>query len=411
MNALTLPNFAALNRGMKYRRFGRTNLDLSVFSMGGMRLPRGWQAGLKPDELTPAERDTICSTVARGFELGMNHVETARGYRNSEQWLRFALEPFDREDYFLQTKVAPHADPAVFEEQLEKSFQDLQADYLDLFGFHGINDQGNLDDVLRPGGCLEVVRRWQQARRIRYVGFSTHGACPVIEAAIRTGEFDYVNLHWYLINQTNWPAIEAATEEDMGVFIISPTDKGGQLFKPPQKLVELCAPLHPIELNDLFCLRRPEVHTLSLGASCPSDYDKHIAALEYYDRIEATIAPIETRIHEAMQAALGADWWPSYVRGLPWYTEVPGEVNLLYILRLWSLAKGMDMVDYGKYRYGMIEGGTGGNWMGGQPAVDFDEAAILQLLSEHPNRDRIMTALHEAHALLAGEKKQRLSSD
>ncbi len=396
---------------MEYRRFGRTNLDLSVFSFGGMRLPRGWSGDLKPEDLTAAERETICSTLARSFELGINHVETARGYGNSEQWLRFALEPFDRDDYYLQTKVGPTEDPAQFEQNLEKSVEQLQADYLDLFAFHGINESKNLDWVLRPGGCMEVVRRWQKEGRIRHVGFSTHGACAAIEEAIRTGEFDYVNLHWYFINQTNWPAIEAATEQDMGVFIISPTDKGGQLFKPPQKLVELCAPLHPIEFNDLFCLRRPEVHTLSLGASCPSDYDEHIAALEYYDQIEATIAPIETRIHEAMQAALGADWWPSYVQGLPWYTEVPGEVNLLYILRLWSLVKGMDMVDYGKYRYGMIEGGDGGNWMGGKPAVDFDEAAMVKLLKGHPNCDRILPALHEAHALLAGEKKKRLSSD
>jgi len=40
--------------------------------------------------------------------------------------------------------------------------------------------------------------------------------------------------------------IEAAKRQDMGVFIISPTDKGGQLFKPPKKLADACAPLSPM---------------------------------------------------------------------------------------------------------------------------------------------------------------------
>jgi len=396
---------------MKYRRFGRTGLDLSVFSFGGMRLPRGWDKNITPQDLSAADRDAICATLDRSFELGINHVETASGYVNSEQWLGFALEKHARDSYYLQTKVAPKADPAAFEQELENSMRLLCCDYLDLFSFHGINEQQELDWTLGPGGCMEVVRRWQKEGRIRHVGFSTHGACAVIEKAIRTGEFDYVNLHWYFINQTNWPAIKAATVQDMGVFIISPTDKGGQLFKAPQKLVDLCAPLHPIMFNDLFCLRCPEVHTLSLGAARPMDYDAHIEALEYYDRIDATIAPIEARFHEMMQAALGDDWWPTYAEGLPWYTEVPGELNLPYILRLWSLAKGMDMIDYGKYRYGMIESGDGGNWMGGTSAVDFDEAAIAELVAAHPNRDRILPALHEAHAMLHGEKQERLSTD
>lgn len=207
-----------------------------------MRLPRGWDPNLTPDDLTSDEHDTICATLNRSFELGINHVETARGYMNSERWLGFALREHARDKYILQTKVDPKENPKDFEHALEQSLQELETDYLDLFGFHGINDSADLERVIRKGGCLEVVRRWQKDGRIRHVGFSTHGACQAIIDAIDTGEFDYVNLHWYFINQTNWPAIEAAAKQDMGVFIISPTDKGGQLFKPPAKLVETCAP-------------------------------------------------------------------------------------------------------------------------------------------------------------------------
>ena len=65
----------------------------------------------------------------------------------------------------------------------------------------------------------------------------------------------------------------------MGVFIISPSDKGGQLYNPPAKLVDLCQPLSPMVFNDLFCLSHPQIHTLSLGAARPTDFDEHLKTL------------------------------------------------------------------------------------------------------------------------------------
>src|SRR5439155_1056670 len=81
-----------------------------------------------------------------------------------------------------------------------------------------------------------------------------------------------------------------------GVFIISPNDKGGKLYDPPQKLVDLCAPLSPMQFNDLYCLARPEVHTLSCGVSKPGDFDEHVRGLAHYDRIAETIGPIVQRL-------------------------------------------------------------------------------------------------------------------
>src|SRR6185369_17409654 len=95
---------------------------------------------------------------------------------------------------------------------------------------------------------------------------------------------------------------------DMGVFIISPNDKGGKLYEPPPKVVALCRPLTPMQFNDLYCLARREVHTLSCGAARPTDFDEHVAALNHYDRIAETIAPIEARLRAEMERTLGRDW-------------------------------------------------------------------------------------------------------
>ena len=37
------------------------------------------------------------------------------------------------------------------------------------------------------------------AQLCRHIGFSTHATTDIILATINTGEFDYVNLHWYFV--------------------------------------------------------------------------------------------------------------------------------------------------------------------------------------------------------------------
>ena len=103
--------------------------------------------------------------------------------------------------------------------------------------------------------------------------YHKHASTNIIRSAIESDEFEYVNLHWYFVNDLNWSCIESAAKRDMGVFIISPNDKGGKLYAPPAKLVDLCKPLSPMQFNSLYCLNRSQVHTLSCGAAKPSDFD------------------------------------------------------------------------------------------------------------------------------------------
>ena len=159
--------------------------------------------------------------------------------------------------------------------------------------------------------------------------------------------------------------------------------------------------------NDLFCLNHPQVHTLSLGAAKPSDFDEHLKVIPLLDRADATLTPILNQLEEAAIASLGEDWYCNWHVGLPDESKVPGNVNIQVILWLRNLLLAYDMEEYAIARYNLLE--NGGHWFAGAQAKNIAQLDFSQVLSESPFRDRIPAFLSEAHERIGGKAVKRLS--
>ena len=374
---------------MQYRRFGKTDLDLSVFSLGTMR------------SLIAA--DTFEKTVYAAIQNGINHLETARGYGQSEVLLGQVLKQLnetERSRLVVTTKIPPTPDSATMAAHIEESLKRLHVDTIDCLAVHGINTPQHLAWIRDPEGCMVALQTAQAAGKIRHLGFSTHGPQEVIVAAIKTRLFSFINLHYYFFFPHHAPVIALAQQADMGIFIISPADKGGQLYTPPDTLRQLCNPFEPLHLTYRWLLSDPRVTTLSIG---PANSEELASPLAICDRTDPLTDREETtlqRLQTAAQEALGADYCHQCYNCLP----CPEAINIPEVLRLRNLAIAYEMTSFGQYRYRMFE--NAGHWFPGSKANRCTDCG--DCLPRCPTHLPIPTLLRDTHQRLSGPERRRL---
>jgi len=141
-----------------------------------------------------------------------------------------------------------------------------------------------------------------------------------------------------------------------------------------------------------------DVHTLSLGAAAPADFDAHVEALARLDDAPRLLPPIVARLEAAYAEAVGADFARGWSQGLPEWTELPGKINVRRILWLHNLVRAYGLIHFAQERY--ISMSADNHWVPGARAVDFNDAEMTAALPDSPFKAEIPQLLRRAHETL-----------
>lgn len=224
---------------------------LSALGMGCMRLP------VVEGNDAVVDQAAVEEMVACAMERGVNYYDTAWGYHtgNSELAIGKALAAYPREQFYLADKF-PGYDLSnmskvreIFEAQLEK----CQVDHFDFYLFHNVCEM-NIDAYLDPKyGILEYLLEQKKNGRIRHLGFSAHGAMPVLkrflEAYGQHMEFCQLQLNYIdWIFQGGKEKVELLEQYHIPVWVMEPL-RGGRLARLSEKeaaVLQVLSPRRPI---------------------------------------------------------------------------------------------------------------------------------------------------------------------
>jgi len=286
---------------MEKRTLGRTGLEVSRLSLGGL-----FVSSIGTD-FKGARR-----AVRRAVELGVNYVDTAPGYSDSEQALGRVLPELDQ-TLILSTNLGGRPQP--FEPQsrdclrasIDESLRLLQRDHIDLLMVHEPDRPGQYDWWTNwqqvEGPVLDLLTDLREEGVISYIGA---GGTTAYEMAhlIRSGKFDVVltafnySLLW---REAEIEVLPAAREQGMGVVIGSPLQQGAlaecfheqvndpgvywlspsrrdQLKKLYELVDEVAMPLPEMALR--FVISNDDVHTVLMGPRSQAEVEQNAAAVE-----------------------------------------------------------------------------------------------------------------------------------
>jgi len=305
---------------MRTRKLGRTELQISEIGFGALEIGRPWGLPIAGDFVVPEERE-VHALLDRALELGINLIDTAPAYMQSEERLGKLLKN-RRKEFYLASKCGEHFDGTQSRydfsakgtlEFIETSLRRLHTDYLDLIQIHCGPDEV---ETVRGGETLQGMLRAKAAGKVRWIGVSCHESGAL--AALESGAYDVLQLPYSILNRTiaePWPEggdsiLSLAAQNNIGILIRESLEHGkltDKIRRKPAKddpvaarLGETLARLEsrgirtPLsQLAIQYVLRRPEVSSVLVGT-------RNARHLE--QAIEAAARPLGARALEEIEA-------------------------------------------------------------------------------------------------------------
>ena len=242
---------------MKYRRLGKTNLQVSAVGIGTWQLGNHWGKSFSQPEVN--------DIFAKGAELGINLVDTAEcyGHHVSEAFIGEALKN-TREHWIIATKFGHHRasdappethwQPESVLQQLEASLRALQTDYIDVYQFHSGTREQLDNDAL-----WTMLSKQVQAGKVRFLGISIGQPSQLyqVDRATALGVSVIQTVYNAINSKAADTVLPSCLRQDLGVLARVPLASG---FLSGKYQPDAAFPA-----NDVRAERKPEVNAQQIA--------------------------------------------------------------------------------------------------------------------------------------------------
>ncbi|EYE88591.1 aldo/keto reductase [Fervidicella metallireducens AeB] len=195
---------------MILRRLGKTNLMVSAVGFGGIPIQK-------------ISKEEAIKVINFAEEMGINFIDTARGYTVSEEYIGEALKG-KRDKWIIATKSMARSKEAM-EKDIEISLNNLQTDYIDLYQIHNVKEMETYKQVIAEDGALEALLKAKKEGKIGHIGITAH-SLDTLKVAIESEFFETIMYPYNIIENQAEELFQLAASKDIGVIAMKPMAGG-----------------------------------------------------------------------------------------------------------------------------------------------------------------------------------------
>lgn len=195
---------------MEKVRLGRTNLIVAKLGWGGIPIQR-------------AEESQAVSVLRGVVEMGVDLLDTARGYTNSERRIGLALQKIDK-PVILSSKSPVRTDKIY--DQVHESLRQLQVKKIHIYHLHNVSKFEDYEKVMGPGGAYAGLKRARDEGLIDHIGLTSH-SLNVLERVLEENHFEVImTCYSFLEPEAAKKVLPLARAKDVGVLTMKPFSGG-----------------------------------------------------------------------------------------------------------------------------------------------------------------------------------------
>ena len=300
---------------MEYRILGKTGLKISRMGFGGIPIQKIDEEGTR-------------KLLHEMMEMGVNYIDSARGYTVSEQYIGYGLEGI-RDKFVLATKSMSRTKEAMAAD-IETSLGNFRTDYIDLYQVHNPSME-QLDQVIGEGGALEALMEAKAAGKIGHIGLTAHSTA-VFERALGLDWVETIMFPYNIVEQQGAELIHKCAEKNIG-FIDRKPLAGGAIEDATLALRYVCS--------------NPDVTVVIPGMAEVRELEQNLAACSNTE----PLADEELKAMDKVREQLGTD----FCRRCNYCAPCTVGINIPSVFLFAGYLQRYDLADWAKDRYSTLK--------------------------------------------------------